>query len=84
MHKVREDMESSDKYPMDGIVNSGRVRFGRSGTRNIGCSYNNTKKKKAVTTVQLKKEGKFRLMYGMGIEDFSARYFESIFANHIS
>ena len=49
----------------------------------IGRSYD-TKKKKAVTELQLTKEGKVRRMYAMGIEDFSARSLESIFASHIS
>ncbi len=49
----------------------------------IGRSYD-TKKKKAVTAVQLTKEGKLRRMYALGIEDFSSRSLESIFANHIS
>ena len=83
MHKVREAMESSGKYPMDGIVHVDEFVLGGVEQGKIGRSYH-AKRKKAVTAVQLTKEGKLRRMYAMGIEDFSARSLESIFANHIS
>gem|GEM_PF-2128921 len=53
------------------------------GQGKIGRSYD-TNKKKAVTAVQLTKEGKLRRMYAMGIEDFSARSLEFIFTDYIS
>ena len=83
MHKVREAMESSGKYLMDGIVHVDELVLGGVEQGKIGRSYD-TKKKKAVTAVQLTKEGRVMRVYAMGIEDFSARSLESIFANHIS
>ncbi len=76
-------MESSGKYPMDGIVHVDEFVLGGVEQGKIGRSYD-SKKKKAVTAVQLTKEGKVRRMYAMGIEDFSARSLEFIFINHIS
>ena len=75
-------MESSGKYPMDGIVHVDEFVLGGAEQGKIGRSYD-TKKKKAITAVQLAKEGKLRRMYAMGIEDFSARSLESISTNHI-
>ena len=83
MHKVREAMEYSGNYPMDGIVHVDEFVLCGLEQGKIGRSYD-IKKKKAVTAVQLTKEGKVRRMYAMGIEDFSSRSLESIFANHIS
>ncbi len=83
MHKVREAMESSGKYPMDGIVHVDEFVLGGVEQGKVWHSYD-AKKKKAVMAVQLTKEGKVRRMYAMGIEDFSACSLESIFANHIS
>jgi len=83
MHKVREAMESSGKYPMDGIVHVDEFVLGGVEQGKIGRSYH-AKRKKAVTAVQLTKKGKVRRMYAMGIEDFSAGSLESIFVNHIS
>ena len=81
MHKVREAMESSVKFPMDGIVHVDEFVLGGVEQGKIGRRYH-AKKKKAVTAVQLTKEG--RRTYAMGIEDFSARSLEFIFTNHIS
>jgi len=83
MHKVREAMEYSGKYPIDGIVHMDEFVLGGVEQGKIGRSYD-TKKKNAVTAAQLTKEGKLRRMYAMGIEDFSVRSLESIFINHIS
>ena len=44
----------------------------------------NGKKKKAVTAVQLTKEGKVKRMYAMRIENFSAQSLQYIFINQIS
>ena len=48
-----------------------------------GRSYD-SKKKKAVTAVQLTKDGKVKRMYAMKIDDFSAESLQYIFINHIS
>ena len=62
IHKDREAMESSGKYPMDSIVNVDEFVLGGVEQGKIGRSYH-SKKKKAVTAVQLTKEGKLRRMY---------------------
>jgi hypothetical protein len=49
----------------------------------VGRSYD-TKKKKAITAVQLTEDGKVKRMYAMKIDDFSARSLQYIFVNHIS
>jgi len=48
----------------------------------IGRSYN-TKKKKAITAVELTDDGKIKRMYAMKINDFSARSLQYMFLNHI-
>ncbi len=68
---------------MDGIVHVDEFVLGGVEQGKIGRSYD-TKKKKAVTAVQLTKEGKVRRMYAMGIEDFLVCSLESIFVNYIS
>ena len=50
IHKVREAMESSGKYPMDGIVHVDEFVLGGVEQGKIGRSYH-SKKKKAVTAV---------------------------------
>ena len=83
MHKVREAMESSGNNPMEGEVHVDEFVLGGREKDRIGRSYN-AKKMKAVTAVELTKEGKVKRMYAMRIEDFSARSLQYIFINHIS
>ena len=83
MHKVREAMESSQNYPMDGNVHIDEFVLGGREKDKIGRSYK-AKKKKAVTAVELTKEGKVKRMYAMRIEDFSAKSLQYIFVNHVS
>ncbi|GAA0751612.1 hypothetical protein GCM10009433_01830 [Psychroflexus lacisalsi] len=83
MHKVREAMESSGNNPMDGIVHVDEFVLGGREKGKIGRSYE-TKKKKAITAVELTKEGKVKRMYAMHIKDFSARSLQYIFIDHIS
>lgn len=83
MHKVREAMESSRDYPMDGNVHVDEFVLGGREKDKAGRSYK-AKKKKAVTAVELTKEGKVKRMYAMRIEDFSARSLQYIFVDHIS
>lgn len=83
MLKVREAMESSRKHPMDGTVHVDEFVIGGVEKGKVGRSYD-AKKKKAVTAVQLTKDGKVRRMYAMRIEDFSARSLQYIFVNNIS
>ncbi|GAA4107276.1 hypothetical protein GCM10022393_02440 [Aquimarina addita] len=83
MLKVREAMESSGNHPMDGKVHVDEFVLGGVEQGKIGRSYK-AKKKKAITAVQLTKEGKVKRMYAMRIEDFSARSLQYIFVNNIS
>jgi len=83
MLKVREAMESSGNSPMDGTVHVDEFVLGGIEKGKIGRSYD-SKKKKAVTAVQLTEDGKVKRMYTMRIEDFSARSLQYIFVNNIS
>jgi hypothetical protein len=83
MHKVREAMASSENYPMDGNVHVDEFVLGGREKDKVGRSYK-AKKKKAITAVELTKEGKVKRMYAMRIEDFSAKSLQYIFVNHIS
>mgnify|MGYP001036348550 FL=1 len=83
MHKVREAMQSSGNHPMDGIVHVDEFVLGGKEETKTGRSYH-TKKKKAVTAVQLTEDGKIKRMYAMKIDDFSAQSLQYIFVNHIS
>jgi hypothetical protein len=83
MHKVREAMQSSGNHLMDGIVHVDEFVLGGREETKTGRSYD-TKKKKAVTAVQLTEDGKIRRMYAMKIDDFSAQSLQYIFINHIS
>ena len=83
MHKVREAMASSQNHPMDGNVHVDEFVLGGKDEGKTGRSYD-SKKKKAVTAVQLTKDGKVKRMYAMKIDDFSAESLQYIFVNHIS
>jgi len=83
MLKVREAMASSGKNPMDGDVHVDEFVLGGQEIGKTGRSYD-SKKKKAVTAIQLTKKGKVKRMYAMKIDDFSARSLQYIFVNHIS
>lgn len=83
MLKVREAMASSGNNPMDGDVHVDEFVLGGKDEGKIGRSYD-SKKKKAVTAVQLTEEGKVKRMYTMKIDDFSAQSLQYIFINHIS
>jgi len=83
MLKVREAMAPSGNSPMDGTVHVDEFVLGGREEGKIGRSYD-SKKKKAVTAVQLTDGGKVRRKYAMRIEDFSARSLQYIFVNNIS
>ncbi len=82
MHKVREAMKSSEGHPMDGYVHVDEFVLGGKEEGKVGRSYD-SKKKKAITAIQLTKEGKLRRMYVMAINDFSAKSLSPIFEKHI-
>ena len=83
MLKVREAMDSSGNNPMDGDVHVDEFVLGGKEKGKTGRSYN-SKKKKAITAIQLTEEGKVKRMYAMKIDDFSAKSIRYIFDNHIS
>ena len=83
MLKVREAMGSSGNNPMDGNVHVDEFVLGGRDKGKTGRSYD-SKKKKAVTAVQLTKDGKVKRMYAMKIDNFSAQSLQYIFINHIS
>lgn len=83
MLKVREAMSSSGNNPMDGEVHVDEFVLGGKDQGKVGRSYN-SKKKKAVTAIELTDQGKVKRMYAMKIDDFSAQSLQYIFINHIS
>lgn len=83
MHKVREAMESSGNNPMKGNVHVDEFVLGGREKEKVGRSYN-SKKKKAITAIELTEGGKVKRMYAMRIEDFSAQSLQYMFINHIS
>ena len=83
MLKIREAMGSSGNNPMTGVVHVDEFVLGRPEKEKVGRSYN-SKKKKAITAVELTDDGKIKRMYAMRIEDFSASSLQYIFVNHIS
>lgn len=83
MLKVREAMASSGNNPMDGEVHVDEFVLGGKEQGKTGRSYD-SKKKKAVTAVQLTKDGKVKRMYAMKIDDFSAQSLQYIFISHVS
>ena len=83
MLKIREAMSSSGNNPMDGVVHVDEFVLGGKEKEKVGRSYH-SKKKKAITAVQLTEDGKVKRMYAMKIDDFSAESLQYIFINHIS
>ena len=83
IHKIRESMKSSNKFPMDGRVHVDEFVLGGKEDGKVGRSYD-SKKKKTVTAVQLTNDGKVKRMYAMKIDDFSAKELRTIFNKHIS
>ena len=76
-------MSSSGNNSMDGVVHVDEFVLGGREETKVGRSYN-VKKKKAVTPLQLTKDGKIKRIYAMKIDDFSAQFLQYIFVNHIS
>jgi hypothetical protein len=83
MHKVREAMASSEKYPMDGTVHVDEFVVGGKEAGKVGRSYD-SKKKKVACAVQLTEDGKVRRMYAHKIENFSAKELKRMFTLHIA
>ena len=83
MHKVREAMGSSEKFPMGGNVHVDEFVIGGRETGKPGRSYD-TNKKKTVCAVELTEEGKVKRMYAMKIDNYSAKELRKLFDKHIS
>jgi len=83
MHKVREAMSSSEKYPIDGNVHIDEFVIGGKEEGKVGRSYN-TKKKKVVCAVELTQGGKVKRMYSMKIANYSSKELKKMFDKHIS
>lgn len=83
MLKIREAMSPSGNNPMDGTVHVDEFVLGGKEKEKVGRSYN-SRKRKAITAVQLTEDGKVKRMYAMKIDDFSVESLHYIFINHIS
>jgi hypothetical protein len=68
---------------MDGTAHVNEFVLGGKEKGKIGRSYDG-KKKKAITAVQFKGDGKVKRMYATKIDNFSAQSLQYIFVNHIS
>jgi hypothetical protein len=83
MLKIREAMRSSQNHPMGGNVQVDEFVLGGYEQGKVGRSYN-SKKKKAVTAIELTDDSKIKRMYAMPIKDFSARSLQYIFMRNIN
>jgi len=83
MHKVREAMKSSEKYPMDGTVHVDEFVVGGKEDGKPGRSYD-SRKKKSACAVELTEEGKVKRFYIQKINDFSSKSLRAIFEKHIA
>ena len=83
MHKIREAMKSSGRYPMDGNVEVDEFVLCGKENGKVGRSYN-SKKKKSVCAVEFTDNGKVKRMYALKIKDFSATSLGVIFDQHIA
>ena len=82
MHKVREAMHSSGRYPITGQVYVDEFVVGGKEKDMAGRSYH-TKKKKVICAVE--SDGKkVKRMYALQIDDYSSKSLEAIFRQHIS
>lgn len=82
MHKVRVAMKSSESQPMKGGVEVDEFVVGGKEEDKVGRSYD-TKKKKAVTALELTDKGKVKRMYIKQIDSFSAKELRPLFDTHI-
>ncbi len=82
MHKVREAMKSSENHPMNGKVEVDEFVVGGQEEGKVGRSYN-SKKKKAVVSIELSEKNEINRMYIKQIRNFSAKELNNIFDIHI-
>lgn len=83
MHKVRKAMESSKKYPMEGLVHVDEFVIGGIEEKKPGRSYK-TDKTKVVIAVELTEKQQVKRVYAKAIDDYSAESLTPIFEQHIS
>jgi transposase-like protein len=83
MHKVRNGMESSQSFPIEGTVQVDEFVVGGKENNKQGRSYN-SKKKKVVCAVELSEDEKVKRVYAIRIEDYSSKSLRKIFEKHIS
>jgi len=82
MHKVREAMKSSENHPMTGKVEVDEFVVGGHEEGKVGRSYN-SKKKKAIISLELSEKNEVNRMYIKQIKDFSAKELRRLFDTHI-
>jgi len=83
MHKMRTVMKSSERYPIDGLVQVDEFTIGGKEDGKQGRSYD-TKKKKVVAAVELTDKKEIKRIYALKIDDYSSKSLSQIFDKHIS
>ena len=78
MHKVREAMKSSERFPMNGEVEVGEFVVRGKEKGKIVRSYD-TKKKKAVCDIEYSDNEGVKRMYIQKIDNYSTKELEKIF-----
>lgn len=82
MHKVREAMKSSERFPMTGQVQVDEFVIGGKERGKVGRSYS-SKKKKVVCAVELTEKEQVKRIYAMQIDNYSSKELCKIFERHI-
>ncbi len=83
MHKVREAMKPSGNNPIAERVNVDEFVLVSKETSKQGRSYTSMKKK-AVSAVELTKDGKGKHFYTLKIDDFSSKLFKFLLEKHLN
>lgn len=83
MQKVRKAMESSEKWPMSGLVHVDEFVIGGKEEHKQGRSYNSNKTK-AIVAVELNERNNIKRVYAQVIDDYSSKSFVPFFEQHIS
>jgi predicted RNA-binding Zn-ribbon protein involved in translation (DUF1610 family) len=82
MQKVRAAMESSKKYPLEGLVHIDEFTVGGQEENAPGRSHN-TNKTKVIIAVELNGKRKVKRAYAKVIDDYSAKSTTPLFEQHI-
>jgi len=83
MQKVRRAMESSKKYPLEGLVHVDEFVVGGQEKGAPGRSYK-TNKAKVIIALELNEKRKVKRAYAKVIDDYSSKSFTPLFEQHIS